>query len=195
MRPIRVLAVIVLFSVACLAAFSQEGRWTPAADWIFTGGQVVTVDRDFSLHRAIAVKDGKIIAVGTEQEVRKHAGITTKTMNLAGKVILPGLQDSHIHFLGLGNDIKKEADLTYARNAGEILAAMTALKKRLNPKPGELLVGNRWDQYKYPEMVTRWQLDAIAPENPVRLNRVYRGVCVNTLVFRAMGIDDEKPGT
>jgi predicted amidohydrolase YtcJ len=195
MRPMRLLAAIVMFSAAGMATLGQEGRWTPAADWILTGGQIVTVDRDFSLHRALAVKDGKIIAVGTEQEVRKYAGAATRIVNLAGKAVVPGLQDSHIHFLGLGHDIRYEADLTYARNAGEILAAMTALKKRLNPKPGDMLVGNRWDQYKYPEMVTRWQLDAIAPENPVRLNRVYRGVCVNTLVFKMMGIDDEKPGT
>ncbi len=195
MRPIRLLAAIVMFSAAGMTTLGQEGRWTPAADWILTGGQVVTVDREFSLHRAIAVKDGKIIAVGTEQEVRKYAGAATRILNLAGKVVLPGLQDSHIHFLGLGHDIRYEADLTYARNAGEILAAMTALRKRLNPKPGDMLIGNRWDQYKYPEMVTRWQLDAIAPENPIRLNRVYRGVCVNTLVFKTMGIDDEKPGT
>jgi predicted amidohydrolase YtcJ len=195
MRPMRLLAAIVMFSAAGMATLGQEGRWTPAADWILTGGQIVTVDRDFSLHRALAVKDGKIIAVGTEQEVRKYAGAATRIVNLAGKAVVPGLQDSHIHFLGLGHDIRYEADLTYARNAGEILAAMTALKKRLNPKPGDMLVGNRWDQYKYPEMVTRWQIDAIAPENPVRLNRVYRGVCVNTLVFKMMGIDDEKPGT
>jgi predicted amidohydrolase YtcJ len=195
MRHTPYFAAIAIMSAISFASIDQAGRWSPDADWILTGGQVVTVDRNFSLHKAIAVKDDKIIAVGTEPEVRKLAGVSTRILNLAGKVVIPGLQDSHIHFLGLGRDIRYEADLTYARDAGEILAAMTALKKRLNPVAGGWLVGNRWDQYKYPEMVTRWQLDAIAPENPVRLHRVYRGICVNTLVFKMMGIEDEKPGT
>ena len=183
-------------ALAALALPAGRGlQWTPEADWVLTGGQVVAMDRDFSLHRALAIKDGRIIAVGTEADVRKLAGPATRVLNLAGKTVIPGLQDSHIHFLGLGQDIRYEADLTYARNADDILAAMTALKKRLNPKPGEWLVGNRWDQYKYPEMVTRWQLDAIAPENPVRLNRVYRGICVNTPALKMMGVEDEKPAT
>ncbi len=195
MRTISLFLAILISTAALGAAIQRKRLWRSEADWILTGGQVVTVDRDFSFHRAIAVKDGRIIAVGTEQEIQKHAGSSTSFVNLSGKAVLPGLQDSHIHFLGLGHDIRYEADLTYARNAGEILDAMTALKKRLNSKPGEWLIGNRWDQYKYPEMITRWQLDAIAPDNPVRLNRVYRGICVNTLVFRMLGIEDDKPET
>ncbi|MBM3789607.1 MAG: amidohydrolase family protein, partial [Acidobacteria bacterium] len=96
---------------------------------------------------------------------------------------------------GLGRDVRYEADLTYARNAEEILEEIRKLKQRLNPGSGRWLVGNRWDQYKYPEMVTRWQLDEAYPNNPVWLNRVYRGVCLSTAVFRQMGIEDHKPST
>jgi predicted amidohydrolase YtcJ len=73
--------------------------------------------------------------------------------------------------------------------------AVADLKARLNPAPGSWIGGARWDQFKYPQMVTRWQLDAVTPENPVRLSRVYRGVAVNTAVFRLMGIDDNQPAT
>ncbi len=165
------------------------------ADWIFTGGQIVTVDEGFSLAEALAVKGGRILAVGPEAEVAAFRGRGTEVVDLAGRTVIPGLQDSHIHFLSLGHDITYEAELTFAMTAEEIVAEMVALKERMDPEPGEWLIGNRWDQYKYPEMVTRWQLDEIAPENPVRLNRVYRGVAVNTLVFEMMGIDDEVPST
>lgn len=165
------------------------------ADWIFTGGQVVTVDEAFSLAEALAVKDGRIVAVGTAEEVEAFRGPETEVTDLAGKTLIPGLQDSHIHFLGLGRDVNYEAELTFATTAEEIVEEVADLKERLDPGPGEWLVGNRWDQYKYPRMVTRWQLDEVAPDHPVMLNRVYRGVAVNTRVFEMMGIDDTDPST
>ncbi|MBT8396070.1 MAG: amidohydrolase family protein, partial [Gemmatimonadetes bacterium] len=88
-----------------------------------------------------------------------------------------------------------EAELTFAMTAEEIVEEILALKDRLDAQPGDWLIGNRWDQYKYPEMVTRWQLDEVTPENPVMLNRVYRGVAVNSLVFEMMGIRDNDPST
>jgi predicted amidohydrolase YtcJ len=130
----------------------------------------VTVDEGFSLADAVAVKDGRILAVGTVSEVDAFRGPGTTVIDLTSCTVIPGLQDSHIH-------------------------EIASLKERMNPEPGEWLIGNRWDQYKYPEMVTRWQLDDVAPENPILLNRVYRGVAVNTLVFDMMGIDDEDPST
>jgi predicted amidohydrolase YtcJ len=156
---------------------------------------VVTVDGDFSIAEALAVKDGRIVAVGTVREVATLRGAATEVFDLSGKTLIPGLQDSHIHFLSLGQDITYEAELTFAETAEEIVAEIVALGERMDPDPGEWLIGNRWDQYKYPEMVTRWQLDEVAPSNPVLLNRVYRGVAVNTRVFEMMGIDDEVPST
>ena len=165
------------------------------ADWIFTGGQVVTVDDAFSVAEALAVKDGRIVAVGTAEEIELFRGSGTRVLEMAGRTLIPGLQDSHIHFLSLGHDITYEAELTFAMTADDIIQEMVALKERQDPGPGEWLIGNRWDQYKYPEMVTRWQLDEVAPDNPVLLNRVYRGVAVNTLVFEMMGIREEDPAT
>ena len=188
-KPSVGLPAVLLALVSCSPSGSVD------ADWIFTGGQVVAVDEDFSIFEALAVKDGSIIAVGTAREVAALRGPKTEVFDLSGRTLIPGLQDSHIHFLSLGHDITYEAELTFAVTAEEIVAEMVALGERKNPARGEWLVGNRWDQYKYPEMVTRWQLDEVAPDNPVRLNRVYRGVAVNTRVFEMMGIDDQVPTT
>jgi hypothetical protein len=183
------LASVLLFSSGVSA------QWDPHADWIFSNGQVVTVDSAFSLAQSVAVKDGRIIAVGTNEKIAPLMGERTRVYDLAGKVVIPGLQDSHIHFLPLGRDVSREVDLTYAMNAEEIVSAAAEVLDRRRLPAGEWLVGWRWDQYKYPRMVTRWELDAIAPANPVALYRVYRGVAVNTAVFRLMGIDDERPET
>ena len=181
--------------LALLLLLPQSARWNPYADVIFTNGKIVTVDTNFSIAQALAVKDGKLIAVSTNADAMALRGPNTKVLDLAGKTVIPGLQDSHIHFLNLGEDVTYEADLTYAKNAQDIVKAVADVKDRRSLKSGEWIRGTKWDQYKYPEMVTRWQLDAVTPQNPVYLTRTYRGTMVNSEVFRQMGINDEKPET
>ncbi len=182
------LPIVALLMAGCAAE-------VPQADLILHGGQVVTVDADFSMARALAVKDGRVLAVGGNRAILRHRGPGTRVVDLAGMTMIPGLIDSHIHFRPLGRDVRQEAELGLAMTVDEMLDAVAELRERLDPEPGQWLVGNRWDQYKYPEMLTRWQLDDIAPANPVYLNRVYRGVAVNTQVFRLMGIEDDDPRT
>ena len=182
-------AVVVLASCAPADAPRLE------ADLILTGAGVVTVDPGFTMAQGVAIRDGMIIGVGSDREVLAFRGAGTRVLELDGKTVLPGLIDSHIHFLTLGRDVQRQAELTFAMSAEEILDAVVELKERLSPEAGEWLVGNRWDQYKYPEMVTRWQLDSVASANPVYLNRVYRGVAVSTAVFNLMGIHDDRPDT
>jgi predicted amidohydrolase YtcJ len=165
------------------------------ADLILTNAQVVTVDGEFGLARALAIQGNRILDVGDASRIDEFVGPGTRVLDLHGRVVIPGLIDSHIHFLPLGRDVREQAELGFAMSAEEILAEMADLRDRLDPSPGEWLVGNRWDQYKYPRMITRWELDRVAPDNPVRLNRVYRGVAVNSEVFRLMGIEDDRPDT
>ncbi len=181
--------------LALLMLLQQSARWNPNADVIFTNGKIVTVDTNFSIAQALAVKEGKLIAVGTNADALAFRGSNTKLVDLAGKTVIPGLQDSHIHFLSLGEDVTYEADQTYSKNADDIVKSIADLIKRRNIPPGEWIRGSKWDQYKYPAMVTRWQLDAVSPQNPVQLSRTYRGTAVNSEVFRLMGINDEKPET
>jgi predicted amidohydrolase YtcJ len=166
-----------------------------APDLILANGQVVTVDADFTLAEALAIQGNRIVAVGTTGEVEALAGRRTRVLNLEGRTVIPGLIDSHIHFAPLGRDVLEQAELGFAMSAGEIVQEVARLKERLDPAPGEWLVGNRWDQYKYDPMFTRWDLDEVAPDSPVLLNRVYRGVAVNTAAFRLMGIEDDQPET
>jgi predicted amidohydrolase YtcJ len=194
-RTLHVLFFVLPWFACSVSQEPSAETWDRYADLIFVDGRVVTVNRDFTIHEGVAIKDGRIISVGTDEEVMRHLGERTGVIELRGKTVIPGIQDSHIHFLGLGHDVTYQAELTFCRNVDEIVEAVRELKERIQPKPGDWLVGERWDQYKYPKMVTRWDLDNVAPDNPVILHRVYRGVAVNTAVFDLMGIDDERPET
>src|SRR5579862_693401 len=116
--------------LAILLLLPQAVRWNPYADVVFTNGRIVTVDSNFSIAQALAIKDGKLIAVGPNAEALALRGPNTKVLDLGGKTVIPGLQDSHIHFLSLGEDVTFEADLTYARNAQDIVKAVADVKAR-----------------------------------------------------------------
>jgi predicted amidohydrolase YtcJ len=132
-------------------------QWSPYADVIFANGSVVTVDEAFSIQQAIAVKDGRIIATGNNDEVLSHQGDDTLVIDLDGRTIVPGLQDSHIHLLPLGYQVTQAAELTHAEGAQDIPDAVRDVKERRKLRAGEWITGYRWDHYKRPDMVTRWQ--------------------------------------
>ena len=190
-RSLRASVVALVLLLPVLAA----GQWYPEPDLMFTGAEIRTVDAEDSLAEALAIKDGRVVAVGTAAEVAALGGPNTRTVDLSGKTVIPGIQDSHIHFLSLGRDITSGVELSYAESAEDIVAGVRDRIVESRIAPGEWVVGRRWDQFKYPQMVTRWQLDEAAPQNPVALYRVYRGVAVNTEVFRRMGIEDGDSST
>lgn len=188
----------ILLAAAALplaSAAAAPAQWRPEPDLILRGGEVRTVDAEDSIAEALAVKDGRIAAVGSAAEVSALAGPATRIVELDGRTVIPGLQDSHIHFLPLGLDITTGVELSYAESAEDIAEGVRSRIAESAIPPGEWVVGRRWDQHKYPVMVTRWQLDEAAPDNPVALFRVYRGVAVNTEVFRRMGIEDGDSST
>ena len=189
--PCSLYVCLLLFLAPAIAA----AQWYPEPDLVLTGAEVRTVDAEDSLAEALAIKDGRIVAAGTAPAVGALAGPNTRTVDLSGKTVIPGVQDSHIHFLSLGRDITSGVELSYAESAEDLVAGVRDRIAESRIEPGEWVVGRRWDQFKYPQMVTRWQLDEAAPENPVALYRVYRGVAVNTEVFRRMGIEDGDPST
>src|SRR5258706_10936307 len=84
-------ASVVLLFAGCAKNHDTQ------ADLIFHHGRVVTVDHDFSMQQAIAVKEGKILRVGTDSQILKLKGPKTEVVDLKGRMVLPGLMDSHVH--------------------------------------------------------------------------------------------------
>src|SRR5215467_11562255 len=93
--------IILMFAVSTLFAAD--------ADLILHNGRVVTVDPQFSVRQAVAVKAGKIVAVGTSQAILAERGPKTRVIDLHGRMVLPGLFDSHVHPTGAGLSEFREA--------------------------------------------------------------------------------------
>src|SRR5215471_15858055 len=102
------------------------------ADTIWTNGKIITVDSRFSTVEAMAAGNGRFVAVGTDAEVRKLAGPSTRIIDLHGKTVVPGFEDSHLHGAGGGPGV----DLSGARSLADLYAA---IRRRVEAsKPGDL---------------------------------------------------------
>jgi len=156
------------------------------ADLIVRNAKVVTVDAAFSLAEALAVKEGKLVAVGTDADVRKHQGPATKVIDAGGKTVLPGLMDSHTHPLGAALSEWKEP-LPDLRSLKDVFAYIR--KKAETTKEGEWIVvryafPTRLDDARFP---TKAELDAAAPKHPVLYHAGPAGVA-NSMALKVSGV-------
>ncbi len=139
------------------------------ADLIIRDAHIVTVDPRFSIARAAAVRNGRFIAVGTDADVMKSKGPNTRVIDLHGKTVLPGFNDTHVH-LTAGEELPLQVDLTHIRSIKDIQAAIAGRATQV--KPGAWIVGTRgWWEYQLAEgrLPTCADLDAAAPDNPVAI--------------------------
>src|SRR5215510_10058546 len=116
----------------------------PPAEWVFMTGKVVTVDSSFSIKEAVAIKNGRFVAVGTDGEMRRWIGPRTTVVNLAGRMMIPGLIDSHIHATVAGLTWNSELHWESLRSLGDGLQQIEAAAK--NKPPGTwIVVGGGWE--------------------------------------------------
>jgi predicted amidohydrolase YtcJ len=177
---------VVLAAVYAAVAASAQ----PTADTILFGGKIVTVDRNFTYAQALAIAGGKILAVGGNAEVRKLAGPETHQIDLAGKTVIPGLADNHLHSAGGGPGV----DLSRARTLNELLAAIAARVKA--SKPEDVIVTNSdWHeaQLKEQRLPLRPDLDKVAPVNPVVVVRGGHEYILNSAALKKWNITRETP--
>ncbi|HEX5259365.1 MAG TPA: amidohydrolase [Sphingomicrobium sp.] len=139
------------------------------ADLIIRDAHIVTVDPKFSIAHAAAIRGGRFIAVGSDADVMKSKGPNTRVVDLHGKTVLPGFDDTHVH-LTAGEELPLQVDLTHIHSIKEIQAAIASRARQV--KPGEWITGTRgWWEYQLAEgrLPTRADLDAAAPNNPVAI--------------------------
>ncbi|MEX0912328.1 MAG: amidohydrolase family protein, partial [Gemmatimonadota bacterium] len=167
-------------------------------DVIYYNAKVVTVNEAFDIAEAVAIEGDRIAAVGNDQEVLAHAGRATRRVDLAGKTILPGFYDNHVHVGGelmewRGGLISPASE--WLRGANEVPELLTALRSHAATVPeGDWIRGaiprEDWPNQKIP---TRWQLDEAAPNHPVALTRGPHTVILNSRAFEITGIDRDTP--
>jgi predicted amidohydrolase YtcJ len=142
-----------------------------APDLILAHGTVLTVDTSDSVAQAVAVRDGKVLKVGSDAEILALAGPRTRVIDLHGRTATPGLIDSHAHVAAGGASLVTSIDLSETSSVSQIVQLVRA--RAAQSKPGEWIQGDGWDEGKLSEhrYVTAADLDAAAPNNPVWLEQ------------------------
>ncbi len=172
-----------------LVAFASAALAAKPADMIFYDGKVLTVDKAFSVKSAVAVKDGKILAVGGP-EIAKAYDAPVK-VDLHGKTLMPGFMDTHVHIYTLSH---REIEPDKAHSIAELQAMVKAKADELGP--GEWITGYGWDEALMTDKrnPTKADLDAVAPNNPVTLTRAGGHSSVgNSMALKIAGIDRNTP--
>jgi hypothetical protein len=191
---IKLFLFSILIFTACKASINNVDNY---ADIVLFNGNIITVDRNFNIYEAIAIKNNKILNVGNNKKIESLIGPKTLLFDLKGKSALPGFIDSHIHFL-MTLQTSKYINLR-PENIKTLEDMLNKIKKKsLEIKPGEWIIGFGWDQDKivWPEnreyrWPTKKDLNTVAPNNPVILFRIGgHTAVVNSFALKLAKIDN-----
>ena len=166
-----------------------------APDLVVHGGKIITVDNDFRVVSAVAIKDGRFVAVGDEDQILPLRGVATHVIDLEGRTVIPGVIDSHIHAFGYGLD---RSSLNFA--TGEMLTLEGILEhvrgRAAQTPPGEWIVARgpfSLEFVREGRLPDRYELDEVAPDNPFYMNTQGHDGNVNSLALEMAGITRETP--
>lgn len=160
----------------------------------YINGRIYKVDADNSWARALAVTDGKIIAVGSNAEIAKHVDKTTRVYNLQGKMLMPGIHDMHAHPMQGGEKFKFQCSFPFTLTVDEIVAKLTECAS--NTPKGEWIRGGQWamELIESKTVPHKKILDAITTEHPVYLgDSTVHGAWLNSKALEVLGINADTP--
>ncbi len=158
------------------------------ADIILYNGKVITVDKDFSIARAVAIKDGRIMAVGSDEQIETYAGKNTEFIDLKDHAVIPGIIEGHLHPVQASQSelFEKIPDV---HTVAELLTWVQGEAQK--KEPGAWIVHPKFFATRLVEMraPSIAELDSVAPDNPVFLNGTFGGV-VNSAALSVSGIKE-----
>ena len=178
--------------VLLVALFTCSVAWAQTADTILTNGKIITVDQQFSIQEAVAVRDGKILSVGKTADIRKFAGPNTRLIDLQGRTVIPGLIDSHLHGIRAALSFSTEVNWIGAASLDDALGRITQASRTMKPRAW-LIVAGGWNvqQFKERRLPTQAELVTAAPNNPVYVQLGYSWVMMNPAGYKSMNISSE----
>lgn len=191
MRTFANLSAILSYLIIA-ASCSQKSK--TVADLVLTNGQIYTVNKAMPSAEAVAIKDGKILFVGTDADVQEYIGDKTEKIDCKGQFVMPGFIEGHGHIHGLGHSLMS-LDLSDTKSWEEIVAKVAEAVKKA--KPGDWIDGRGWHQEKWDHIpATNYigypyheELDKVSPDNPVVLGHASgHSVYVNAKALEVAGI-------
>ena len=193
------LSISLITSISASENKKMPTMKTQPADLVLTGGKIITLDESKPTAEALAVYQGHILAVGSKEEIKSYISPSTQVINLEGKTAIPGLIDSHGHFISLGRS-KMELDLTKIKNWDEAVEMVKQAAEKA--KPGEWILGRGWHQEKWnpaPQpnvegLPFHDVLSKVSPLNPVLLTHASgHASLANAKAMELAGIDENTP--
>jgi predicted amidohydrolase YtcJ len=184
----KILHIIVLTALAGFVFGCVAEKKSEVADLVLYNGKIWTVNPKQPWAEAVAIKDARILKVGTTEEIKTHQDERTKDFDLEGSFVLPGFIDSHTHFLD-GGFALSSIQLRGAKSKTEFIAAVEKKAGEINP--GEWILYGDWDQQQFdpPEMPRKEWIDPVSPHNPVFVNRLDGHMALaNSLALEIAGI-------
>jgi predicted amidohydrolase YtcJ len=177
------------YFLGTMGAFAVAPSLRSEPDIVLFNGNVWTVDPRLTRAEALAISDGRILAVGSNQDVLAFASARSRKIDLGGKTVLPGFNDAHAHPCYSGLEHLKKV----ACDKASISEIQEALRDRAKQTPaGQWVVGFLYDDGKTPHPITRDEIDAAVADHPVLIS--HRGghtIFVNSAALKAAGVDDK----
>ncbi len=178
---------LVLSCVVAMVAASPSAAQAP--DTVLVNGKILTVDAQFSTREAMAIRDGRIVALGSSADIRKLAGPRSRVVDLSGRTVIPGLIDSHLHAIRAAQTFSTEVNWTGAASLTEAIGRISEAARTM--KPGAwLIVAGGWNvqQFKENRRPTQAELVAAAPNNPVYVQLGYGWAMLTPAAYKALNI-------
>jgi predicted amidohydrolase YtcJ len=165
---------------------------TQAADLILANGRIATQDQRRSFARAVAIKDGRFLAAGAEQDVLKLRGDHTQMIDAGGRTVIPGLIDSHLHLIRGGLNYNLELRWDGVPSLADGLRMLREQARR-TPTPQWVRVVGGWSEFQFAErrMPTLEEINAVSPDTPVFVLHLYDRAILNQAAVRACGYTRE----
>jgi len=189
MKIIASLLTLLVFGLG----FEPSVAVPPPADLVFTNGNIYTVSDKQPHAEAVAVKGDRIVFVGSNSAAKKFEGPNTRIIDLHGATTVPGMTDAHQHLEGVGFR-EMTLNLEGITNLQDFLSKVKARVDQA--RPGEWVTGRGWIEtfWTPPIFPTRWDLDKVAPNNPVILGRSDgHGSVANSAALKIAGITKDTP--
>lgn len=187
MRKLMAVAPLLALAGASMLVSAQQ----PAADLILTNGRIITVDAQFSIAQAVAVRGDRIVAVGSNADITRLAGPGARRIDLRGRAVVPGMIDNHAHFQEEGAYWTLELRLDGVDSRKQALEMIRAKAQANGPGKWVFNLGG-WSPDQFTEdkkPFTRDELDKYSPNNPVFLQASRAEAFVNSKAIEAVGLD------
>jgi predicted amidohydrolase YtcJ len=182
-------ALVTMTALLTCGLIAETSTQAQRADTVMVNGKIVTVDRQVSVHEAIAIRDGRILAVGTTADLRMLVDRDSRVIDLQGRTVIPGLIDSHLHAIRAGLSFSTEVNWVGARSLVEALGRIREASRTMRPGSW-LIVAGGWNvqQFKENRRPTQAELVAAAPNNPVYVQLGYGWALLTPAAHKALGI-------